>query len=139
MFFSIVLGAMLQLAHMEIRDAQLIVEIADTAISQEKGLMYRENLPPDHGMLFVYSQPKILSFWMKNTKIPLSIGFFDADQNLIQIEDMNPPDPLTHPSLLKHYQSKSVAKYALEVPQHWFQEHHIVLGDHFILKHKKGN
>jgi len=137
MFIAIILGALLQVAHMEIRDVQLIVEIADTAISQEIGLMGRDSLPSDHGMLFVYNQPKTLSFWMKNTKIPLSIGFFDVNQNLTQIENMNPQPISTHPALLKRYESKSAVKYALEVPQNWFQDHGIVPGDHFTLTSQK--
>jgi uncharacterized membrane protein (UPF0127 family) len=126
-----VILATLRLMCMEIRDTHVTVEIADTVPSQKQGLMFRKALDPDHGMLFVYKQPEILSFWMQNTQIPLSIGFFDAEQRLLQIEDMNPPVVTSH---IPIYQSKTAAKYALEVPQHWFQEHGIQLGDRFTLR-----
>lgn len=133
MFFSILATVLLQVAQMKIGDSHLFVEIADTASSQEMGLMHRETLPPDHGMLFVYNQPEILSFWMKNTKIPLSVGFFDQQQRLLQIEHMNPPKK---PDACPVYQSKFPAKYALEVPQHWFEEHKIAIGNKFSLETK---
>ena len=56
------------------------------------GLMNRFSLQPDHGMLFVFEQPQPLGFWMKNTFIPLSIAFIDADGRIVNIEDMQPQD-----------------------------------------------
>ncbi len=51
------------------------IEVADNGAERENGLMRRTSMPEDHGMLFVYPEPKLLSFWMKNTAIPLSIAF----------------------------------------------------------------
>ncbi|MES2272581.1 MAG: DUF192 domain-containing protein, partial [Chlamydiota bacterium] len=64
-------------AQIELGDQILTVELADTEVSITHGLMGRKTLRPGYGMLFVYKKPQILSFWMKNTLIPLSIGFFD--------------------------------------------------------------
>src|SRR5215469_12441459 len=55
------------------------VEIADTAAAREMGLMYRQHLGQDAGMLFVFKQPQQLTFWMKNTEIPLDMIFAGAD------------------------------------------------------------
>jgi len=77
-------------------------------------------------MLFIYSKPEKLSFWMKNTLIPLSIAFFDAEKTLIHLLDMDPCEknwPI--------YQSCSEALYALEVPQGWFAKQGIEAGAKF--------
>ena len=79
------------LARIRINNAELKVELAETHEKREQGLMNRAILPEDSGMLFIFENPQILSFWMKNTTIPLSIGFFDENRCLINIEDMNPP------------------------------------------------
>ena len=97
------------------------VEIASTEEERAHGLMERQQLPDGSGMLFVYSEPQTLSFWMKNTNIPLSIGFFDEERRLINVENMDPPDG----SFLRIYKSNKEAKFALEVPQGWFEKHHI--------------
>ncbi len=70
-------------------DAQILdVEIADSESSRARGLMGRKVLAEGFGMLFVYEKPQNLSFWMKNTLIPLSIAFFDETQKLINLADM---------------------------------------------------
>ena len=58
--------------------------------------MNRFSLQPDHGMLFVFERPEPLSFWMKNTFIPLSIAFLDANGRILNIEDMAPQTETTH-------------------------------------------
>jgi len=107
--------------HIQLNDQPLSVEIASTEAERAKGLMEREVLPENDGMLFIYPKPQILSFWMKNTRIPLSIGFFDENRSLINIEQMDPPDG----SELRTYKSKRPARYALEVPQGWFERHDV--------------
>lgn len=101
----------------------LKVEIADTPLSRQRGLMFRENLPEDEGMLFVFERVDYLSFWMKNTLIPLSIAFIDAEGKIVQMEDMEPLDEQTH------HRSVRPALYALEVNQGWFERHGVQIGD----------
>ncbi|WP_370584941.1 DUF192 domain-containing protein [Paracoccus sp. IB05] len=63
------------------------VEIADTAASRAQGLMYRESLAPDAGMLFIYETPRRAAFWMKNTLIPLDIIFADAQGRVMVVHE----------------------------------------------------
>lgn len=100
----------------------LRVEIADTDQARQAGLMNRDKLPEEQGMLFVYDQPRRLSFWMKNTRIPLDIAFIDADGIIVQIESMQPYDE-------SHWVSDEPARYALEVNQGWFDRRRVKVGD----------
>lgn len=131
MYFTSLFALMLQTAQLKIDHATINVEIADTPSARKQGLMGREALSDNSGMLFVFEKSEILSFWMKDTKIPLSIGFFDKDKKLLQIEDMTPP--LDHGSSLKTYTSRAPAQYALEVPQNWFTRNKITPGMKFSL------
>ncbi|MBV9488415.1 MAG: DUF192 domain-containing protein [Verrucomicrobia bacterium] len=101
---------------------KLVVEVADTEESRSTGLMYRASLPSDHGMLFVFDQPMQANFWMKNTKIPLSIGFLDSSGKLLETRDMQP-----FSETLTTSRSDRVA-YALEVNQGWFERNHVLPG-----------
>lgn len=106
----------------------LEVEIAQTPEERRQGLMGRLDLPAGRGMLFIYpgEEPRVQTFWMKNTKIPLSIAFFGPDQRLIKMVDLNPPiSDLYIPTC----SSDQPILYALEVPQGWFAEHNIQQGD----------
>jgi uncharacterized membrane protein (UPF0127 family) len=69
------------------RDAQhrFTVELARTPAEMERGLMYRDRLAPDHGMLFLYEEERPVSFWMKNTLIPLDLIFADSSGRIVQI------------------------------------------------------
>ncbi|NJK78949.1 MAG: DUF192 domain-containing protein [Chloroflexaceae bacterium] len=97
------------------------VELASTSAQRAQGLMFRESMPEERGMLFVFPDDQMRSFWMRNTLIPLSIAFMDADRRIINILDMEPLDE----SL---YNSEAPARYALEVNQGWFEERGIVSG-----------
>lgn len=101
----------------------LRVELALTAEQQGRGLMFRYSMPEDYGMLFVFPNPQPLSFWMRNTPLPLSIAFIDANKMILNIADMEPFDDQTFHS------SNGPALYALEVHQGWFAEHGIQIGD----------
>ncbi len=108
--------------------ATLSVEIADTQSKRSVGLMNRSSLGKNEGMLFVFPHSELLSFWMKNTKIPLSIGYFDQNGILLEIYNMKPnqTDEI--------YNSKKEAIYALEVNQGWFHRNGIMPGTAIVLE-----
>ncbi len=88
------------------------VEIADTVFEREKGLMYRNELPENQGMLFVFEKAQPVSFWMKNTRIPLDMVFISADKKIISIQKNALPcqaDPCGG------YPSRSAVQYVLEL------------------------
>ena len=89
--------------------------------------MFREEVPEGTGMLFVYPDAAQRSFWMKNTRVPLSIAFFDDQKAILHILDMDPPTG----NVVLRYQSIAPALYALEVPQGWFRKYGIELGAKF--------
>lgn len=132
--FSVLFAAELKKTDIQLGNQILTVEIADTLENQAKGLMGRKSLPENQGMLFVNKKPAILSFWMKNTWIPLSIGFFDADQKLINTANMDPP---VSSDFLPTYKSLAPAVYALEVPQGWFLKNQIEPGAKFTFLDRK--
>lgn len=107
----------------------LDVEIADDDHKRSLGLMNRKVLKDGKGMLFIFDQEQQLSFWMKNTLIPLSIGYFDQNKKLFEILDMKPASPMEvrPPS----YPSSRPGKYALEVPIGWFARNKIKPGATF--------
>ena len=122
-------GIKFEKAKLKISGKVISVELAKTPAQQQQGLMYRKSLPKDSGMLFIFSDEDYRSFWMKNTWIDLSIGYFDKNRVLKEIIDMkatttldiNPP---TYPS-----QHKS--QYALEMTKGWFEKNKIKIGDKF--------
>ena len=101
----------------------LRVEVVETLEKQERGLMFRQSLPENEGMLFVYSEPQELAFWMRNTFIPLDIVFVGADGIILNIHQARPLDE----SVL--YRSAGSAKYVIETNQGWFSRHGIRPGD----------
>jgi uncharacterized membrane protein (UPF0127 family) len=115
-------AAPLATIELAIKGHKLVAEIAATEATRTTGLMNRFSLQPDHGMLFIFSQPQPLAFWMKNTYVPLSIAFIDADGRIVNIDDMAPRTMDTHPS-------RGLALYALEMKKGWFAERGIGPGD----------
>ena len=109
----------LRTVDLNVGGTQLKVEVADTQESLANGLMYRSALPDGQGMLFILGPPRQASFWMKNTKIPLSIGYINGNAILLEEHDMQPFDERTIRS------ASTEVCYALEVNQGWFQKHHI--------------
>jgi uncharacterized membrane protein (UPF0127 family) len=77
---------------------RFVVEIAATAEQQEKGLMFRRSLDPDAGMIFPFDPPQDVSFWMKNTLIPLDIIFIRPDRTIARITNAKPLDLTPLPS-----------------------------------------
>jgi uncharacterized membrane protein (UPF0127 family) len=112
----------------KISEKTITVELAQSDAEQMRGLMFRRSLKDEEGMLFVYPDENIRGFWMKNTFIPLSIGFFDSKGRLIDIQDMEPVKS-TIEVQPRSYTSKGNAKYALEVNKGWFDKYKIKLGD----------
>ena len=74
---------MAQEPHVVLRGERFAVELAQTTDEQSLGLMFREDLPDDHGMLFIHEREELQAYWMKNTKIPLDILYFDAERRLV--------------------------------------------------------
>jgi uncharacterized protein len=105
-------------------EVEVRVEIADTDPERQRGLMGRTALPEDQGMLFVFGGEQELSFWMKNTLIPLSIAFMDSEGRIVDLQDMKPLDDDP-----PHYVSAEPARYALEVNQGFFEERGVKVGD----------
>ncbi len=101
--------------------------IADTDDSRAEGLMYITKLPPNTGMLFVFNQELPLSFWMKNTLIPLSIGFLDSKGTLVDVQEMVPASSMVQVEV-PTYQSRKPALYALEMNKGWFSIHKVKTG-----------
>ena len=116
-----------------IADQTLVVEIADTPEKLSQGLMHRRTLAAGTGMLFIFPNEEIRSFWMKNTFIPLSIGYFNGRRELIDIQDMAPAQSVMQVDF-PTYPSRLPAQYALEVPQGWFQKHKVGLKKRFFLR-----
>jgi uncharacterized membrane protein (UPF0127 family) len=108
------------------REGQIVAvinaELAKTAEQRRQGLMNRKSLNDGEGMLFFYERDEVMSFWMKNTLIPLSIAFITSDGRIVDIKDMYPNDTNSVVS------NRSV-RYALEVPQGWFSRAGVKLGD----------
>lgn len=100
----------------------LIVEKADTSTKRKVGLMNREKLDWDKGMLFIYPSSRYCSFWMKNTIIPLSLAYIDKDYKITEILDLEPFD-------LKGKVSKKRVCLVLEVNKDWFEKNNIKVGD----------
>ena len=100
---------------------EVSAEVADTPAERAMGLMGRVSLANDAGMLFVYPDEAVRSFWMKNTPLPLSIAYISKAGTIVHIAAMTPlsedPVPSVHPTM-----------YALEMSQGWFAEHNVKVG-----------
>jgi uncharacterized protein len=96
-------------------DHCLQVYVARSAEERAQGLMHRREMAPDEGMLFVCGTRKILSFWMKDTPLPLSIAFLREDGTVLKIADLEPHD-------LEGESSEHPVRFVLEVNQGWFEE-----------------
>lgn len=104
-------------------DADTVVaEVAATQERRQQGLMDRDRLDPGSGMLFVFEQELHHAFYMRNTLIPLDIAWLDRSHVVVDIQQMEPETEDLH-------QPRSAALYALEVPQGWYSEQEIRVGD----------
>jgi len=98
------------------------VEVADTQDLRQDGLMHRDSLESNCGMLFIFEDSGPRGFWMKNTRIPLSIAFISDSGEILNIEDMHPHDMST-------VRSQGPARCALEMNQGWFKNNGVAMGD----------
>ena len=103
----------------------ITVELAKTDQMRELGLMNRDHLDPNTGMLFIFPQEETMTFWMKNTIIPLDIMFINNERIIVSVATMTPckADPCAL------YPSNSLALYALEVPAGFIATHAITVGE----------
>lgn len=112
------------------KEVPLYCQVAITKDEKARGLMFREYLPKDEGMIFVYSKPQRLSFWMQHTKIPLSIAFIAKKKYVISIKAMKPLDTTV-------IHSEIPALYAVETNAGWFKKNRISIHDKVrIIKYK---
>lgn len=95
--------------------APVTLEVADNEQDRAKGFMFRESCPDHHGILFVYDEDVETGYTMKNVTIPLSIALLDEGMRIIEVIDMQPGAALYKPS--------QPYRYAIEMPQGWFDQH----------------
>jgi len=105
------------------------LEVAADAASAEKGLMDRDSMPADHGMLFAFGREEPLSFWMKNTRIPLDIIFLTASGQVDSVQQMKPPAPNTPDDQLPTTKSVGPCKYAIELNEGAAAQAEVKVGD----------
>ncbi len=108
----------LPVIRLQVGNQPVTAEVAADDASRSRGLMFRESLPPNHGMLFVFPETSQYCFWMKNTPLPLSIAFISARGEIINLADMEPLALDAHCAL-------APARYALEMEQGWFAKNSI--------------
>ena len=96
-------------------------EVAASEAERQQGLMYREKMGANEGMVFLFGAPASVCMWMKNTYIPLSVAFIDDDGKIVNIEDMQPQTTDSHCA-------KKPIRYALEMNQGWFRQKNIKPG-----------
>lgn len=110
-------------------EVAVVAEIADTQETRNRGFMEREQIPDGTGMLFVFERDQILRFWMKNTPHPLSIAYIDSTGKIRDIYHMTPFS-------MANWTSTVSVRYALEVPQGWFEKKSITVGDKVVIPGK---
>jgi uncharacterized membrane protein (UPF0127 family) len=103
----------------------IMAEIARTDDQRQRGLMFRKEVKDGEGMFFIFEQDQILSFWMKDTVVPLSIAYISRDGVILEIRDLEPGN-------LRPVVSSRSCRYALEVPRGWFDRAGLGPGDRLV-------
>ena len=111
----------LSITNLDGKTIPIRVELARSIRELSKGYMGREHIPEGTGMLFIFKRDEKLSFWMKNTPTPLSIAFINSNGEILEIRNMTPFSR-------KSVNSSEPVRYALEVPQGWFERNNIGTG-----------
>jgi uncharacterized protein len=99
----------------------ITAEVAADDPMRTRGLMFRESLPPNHGMLFFFEGKEVRCMWMRNTLIPLSVAFIEDDGRIVNIEDMAPKTEDSHCA-------SAPVRYALEMQKGWFAQRGLKAG-----------
>jgi uncharacterized membrane protein (UPF0127 family) len=105
--------------------AAIRAEIARTEEQRERGFMFRKEVKDGEGMFFIFEKDQIMSFWMKNTLVPLSIAYISRDGVILEIRDLEPGN-------LRPVVSSRSCRYALEVPGGWFGRAGLGPGDRLV-------
>ena len=104
---------------------QIEVQVAQSPLEHEIGLMMRKDMPQQEGMLFIFDSPQSQCFWMKNTLLPLTAAFVADDGKIVNLADMK-PQPLE-----SHCSAKPV-RFVLEMNQGWFQNKGLKAGSQLM-------
>lgn len=100
---------------------QIDAQVAQTPLQRQVGLMFRKEMPQAEGMLFIFEQPTLQCFWMKNTLLPLTAAFVADDGRIVNLVDMQPLSEQSHCS-------EEPVRYVLEMNQGWFAKKNIRRG-----------
>lgn len=113
----------LQLPRTQLKAGMHLIQaqVATTPEQRSTGLMWRQDMPQHEGMLFVFEQPAVQCFWMKNTLLPLTAAFVADDGRIVNLADMQPRNETSHCS-------KEPVRFVLEMNQGWFAKRHIGAG-----------
>lgn len=103
---------------------EIAVAVADTPALRAQGLGEHEELAPNEGMLFVFPEPALSGFWMKDMRFPIDIIYFDADRRIVDVWERATPE-----SYPKVFTPRVPTQFVLEVPAGFFADHHLKLGN----------
>ena len=107
------------------KDVCIQVEIADTRLERQQGLMFREYLEENQGMLFIFEDEDTHSFWMKDTLIALDMIWINSSYHIVHIEQAAP----CKTENCRLYKPPKAARYVLEVNKEFTEENNIKIGD----------
>lgn len=107
---------------LRIKKHEIRAEVAGTEEDRRRGLMFRDRLAENSGMIFLYTRPETSAMWMKNTRIALAVAFIDVNGRILNIAEMEPYSEEAHAS-------SGPAAYALEMNRGWFRRQGIKKGD----------
>ena len=97
-------------------------EVAATDETRQKGLMFREKMVANSGMLFVFADIAYHAMWMRNTPLPLAVAFMDQSGKIVSIHEMQPHTEISH-------MAAGPVRYALEMNGGWFERNQVKAGD----------